>query len=100
MARDLRYEKGAGRSNKAKPDLPQNMKNVKIQIDGNEPEWEYECWQNAEKQNLFDLINFTQEMVPVCHAIAKKHGYELKGKIPPTESGVCHFIPRNYSRVK
>jgi len=74
--------------------------NEKIEIDGNDPEWEHKCWQNAENKNLFELINFTKEMVPVCHAIAKKHGYELKGKIPPTETGVCNFIPRNYARVK
>ncbi|HSY18636.1 MAG TPA: hypothetical protein VK815_09895 [Candidatus Acidoferrales bacterium] len=72
------------------------MKDLNIQIDGNQAEWEQECWQNAQNQNLFDLVNFTREMIPVCHAMAKKYGYELKANIPPTEPGVCHFIPRNY----
>jgi hypothetical protein len=74
--------------------------NEKIEIDGNDLKWEHKCWQNAENQNSFVLINFTLEMVSECHAIAKKHGYELKGRIPPEKPGVCHFIPRNYHMSK
>jgi hypothetical protein len=100
LARALRYEKGDGRSNNAKPDLPQNMENVKIQIDGNDHEYEQKCEQCAESRLLFALINFTLDMVPFCRAIAKKRGYELKGRASHTEPGVCYFIPRNYDTSK
>ena len=100
LARALRYGKLPGEAMSPSPIYLQNMKNVKIQIDGNGPEWEHECWQNAESQNLFVLINFTLEMMAECHAIAKKHGYELKGKTSHTKPGVCHFIPRNYDTSK
>ena len=75
-----------------------------IKIDGNDPEWEQKCWQNAESKNLFDLINLTKqaadETLPACHSIALKYGYELKAKIPSEGSGTCHFIPRNYDTTK
>jgi hypothetical protein len=67
-----------------------------IEVDGNNSEWEEKCLQIAEHKSPLLLINFTIEMVPIVHAIAKKHGYELKGRIP----GACHFIPRNYSPDK
>jgi hypothetical protein len=74
--------------------------NGEIEIDGNDTECEHIVLQNAENKSPLRLINFTREMVPFCHAIAEKHGYELKGKIPPIEPGVCYFIPRNYDRSK
>jgi hypothetical protein len=74
--------------------------NGNIEINGNNPKWEDKCWQNAENQNSFVLINFNLEMVAECHAIAKKHGYELKGRIPAAKPGVCQFIPRNYHMSK
>lgn len=76
------------------------MENVDLKINGNEPEWTQACWQNAENKKPFVLINFTLEMMPECHAIAKKHGYELKGRIPPKGLGFCHFIPRNYAAIE
>jgi hypothetical protein len=74
--------------------------NDEIEINGNDAECERVIAQNAENRSPLLLINFTREMIPFCHAIAEKHGYELKGKIPPMESGTCHFIPRNYDGSK
>lgn len=81
------------------PVYPRIM-NEKNEVDGNDSEWKHLCWRNAESKKLFVLTNFTLQMVSECCAIAKKHGFELKGRIPPKEPGVCHFVPRNYATTK
>lgn len=75
--------------------------NEQIRIDGSDAEWERKCWENAECNNPIIVVNFRlDEMLSICNAIAKKHGYELKGSCPANEPGVCHFIPRNYDVTK
>jgi hypothetical protein len=46
----------------------------------------------------FGLINFNNDQVLICVAIAKNYRYKLE--TPSAEPKICHFMPTNYAPSK